>query len=202
MMARLKDVWLALAFVLVLVFVTACSGGGASSSTAGTSVTAETSAAAGSPASGGGAIGGTVAAGEDLCGLLGAGDFAAAGVPGTTTAKENNTDDNDVYCVFAGKSAGTGGVEFDAFLAASSSDSGASYAEVSGSFVDTGGVAKAAFPDADGAALQTDTAEGFAGIAIWKGKLVFDIGIPTSAAAKDQLITLAKLVLQRASGLT
>ena len=50
--------------------------------------------------------------------------------------------------------------------------------------------------------LRTDIPGGYAGIAIWKGKLVFDIGIPTTAQSKDQLIALAKLVLDRAKGLT
>ncbi len=68
--------------------------------------------------------------------------------------------------------------------------------------LDFAGDGKAAFPSADGAAIRSDIPGGYAGIAIWKGKLVFDIGIPPSANDKDQLIALAKLVLVRAAGLT
>ena len=195
---------------LITAIVAACSGGGgtgagASSAAGGGSSTATPATASQPPgpaAGGGGATGGPVAAGADLCGLLGPGDFAAVGVAGTGKPSENNPDANNAYCVYAGKSAGTGGVEFDAFLADTSADSQASFDAASAPMLDFEGVAKAAFPDADGAKLRTDIPGGYAGIAIWKGKLVFDIGIPTTDQAKDQLIALAKLVLGRAQGLT
>jgi hypothetical protein len=82
------------------------------------------------------------------------------GVTGSGAARENNADQNNAYCVYAGASAGSG------------------------------------------AALRTDIPGPYAGIAIWKGKLVFDIWIPTTDKARDQLIALAGLVLQRAQGLT
>ena len=168
------------------------SGGGSSQGPAATSTPA---------AGGGGATGGTVAAGDDLCKLLGPGDFAAVGVSGTGPASENNQDNSNVYCVYAGKSAGTGGVEFDAFLA----DTKANSRPPSTPWprrCSTSRAGQAAFPDADGAKLRTDIPDGYAGIAIWKGKLAFDIGIPTTDQAKDQLIALAKLVLQRSAGIT
>jgi hypothetical protein len=68
--------------------------------------------------------------------------------------------------------------------------------------LDFEGVGKAAFPDANGAKLRTDIPGDYAGITIWKGKLVFDLAIPTTDQAKDQLIALAKLVLQRAQAIT
>jgi hypothetical protein len=124
------------------------------------------------------------------------------GVTGTGAARENNADQNNAYCVYAGASAGSGGVELDAFLAGSRADSEASFVSASAPMLDFQGIAKAAFPDADGAALRTDIPGPYAGIAIWKGKLVFDIWIPTTDKARDQLIALAGLVLQRAQGLT
>ena len=198
----------AVVLALVVLVVAACSsasgpaptsggttgaGGGSSAAPAATSTPA---------AGGGGATGGTVAAGDDLCKLLGPGDFAAVGVSGTGAPTENNQDNSNVYCVYAGKSAGTGGVEFDAFLAGTKSDSEATFNSVAAPMLDFEGVGKAAFPDADGAKLRTDIPDGYAGIAIWKGKLAFDIGIPTTDQAKDQLIALAKLVLQRSAGIT
>ena len=176
-------------------------GGGATGGGSSVGSTAVPTPAAGG-AAGGGAAGGSVAAGDDLCGLLGPGDFAAVGVGGTGKPSENNSDNSNVYCVYAGKSAGTGGVEFDAFLADTTADSQASFDAASAPMLDFEGAGKAAFPDADGALLRTDIPGGYAGIAIWKGKLVFDIGIPTTAQSKDQLIALAKLVLDRAKGLT
>jgi hypothetical protein len=194
-----------LGVTLALGLLAGCSGGGGGGvstvgPTSGVSPSTIASAAI-STGGAGGTNGGPVAAGGDLCGLLGPGDFAAAGVAGTGKVKENNPDANDAYCVYAGTSAGTGGVEFDAFLAGSPTDSKAAYDAASAPMLDFAGDGKAAFPDADGASLRTDIPGGYAGITIWKGKLVFDIGIPTTASSKDQLIALAKLVLQRAAGL-
>lgn len=202
---RRRASWVALAFILIV----GCTPGSSAPTAAAPS--AATASGIASPAGGGtaapaslpagGGAGGPVAAGGDPCGLLGPADFAAAGVAGTGIPKENNADANNAYCVYAGTSAGTGGVEFDAFLANTRADSEASFASVSAPMLDFGGVGKAAFPDADGAVLRTDIPGGYAGIAIWKGRLVFDIGIPTTDKSAAQLISLAKLVLQRASGL-
>ena len=189
------------AFVLALA---ACGGGGtAASSSAALSGAASPSAAASGPA---GPTGAAVAAGDDLCGLLGPGDFTAVGVEGTSGPTENNEDASNVYCVFAGTSAGTGGVEFDAFLATNAGDAGATYQTVIG---EVGGDAEAgktagaaAFPDADGATIVADADGGGAVIVIWQGPLVFDIGIPASDQATAKLTALAALVLERASALT
>lgn len=190
---------------LALILLAACGGSSTPAPTAaptGAANTAPAPTAAASPITGGGLTGGPVKAGDDLCGLLGPGDFAAAGVPGAGKATENNQDPSNVYCVYAGKSAGTGGIEFDAFLAGSTADSKASYDSVAAPMLDFAGEGKAAFPDADGAVVRNDIPGPYAGIAIWQGKLVFDIGIPSTAASKAQLIALAKLVLQRAAALT
>ena len=206
---------------LLTLMIAACSGGGAAVASPGGAAVASPGAASsatgggayGGPATvpspapaagagGGGTTGGPVAAGDDLCGLLGPGDFGAVGVSGTGKPTENNTDNSNVYCVYAGKSAGTGGVEFDAFLADTAADSQGAFDAASAPMLDFEGAGKAAFPDADGAKLRTDIPGGYAGITIWKGKLVFDIGIPTTAQSKDQLVALAKLVLERAKGLT
>ena len=191
--------------VLVLILLAACGGSSTPAPTSAPTSAANATPAptgAASPLTGGGLNGGPVAAGADLCGLLGPGDFAAAGVSGAGKATENNQDPSNVYCVYAGKSSGTGGIEFDAFLAGSTADSQASYTSVSGPMLDFAGEGKAAFPDADGAVVRNDIPGPYAGIAIWKGKLVFDIGIPSTATSKAQLIALAKLVLQRAAALT
>ena len=207
----------AAALPLILLAVAACSaasgpapstgGAGAGSPTgaAATPVASAGGATGSGAAGGGGGTGGSVAAGDDLCRLLGPADFAAVGITGTGGPSENNQDNSNVYCVYAGKSAATGGVEFDAFLAGSKADSEATFNEIAAPMLDFEGVGKAAFPEADGAQLRTDIPggyDGYAGIAIWKGKLAFDIGVPTSDRAQDQLIALAKLVLQRSAGLT
>ena len=54
---------------------------------------------------------------------------------------------------------------------------------------------------ADQAALVTGGPGAPAVIAVRKGVLVFDIGVPSSASAKAQLVALAKLVIQRAANL-
>jgi hypothetical protein len=193
---------LAAGLVPLALTLAACGGGGAAASSA-----APIGAASATPPGSGpaGPTGGAVAAGDDLCALLGPGDFSAVGVEGTSGPTENNQDDSNVYCVFAGTSAGTGGVEFDAFLAANAADAEATFETVIG---ELGGDAEAgrsagaaAFPDADGAIIVSDP-DGGAVIAIRQGPLVFDIGIPASEQATAKLTALAALVLERASALT
>ena len=181
----------------------ACSGGGASSASSAPTGAASPSVAGSGPA---GPTGGPVAAGDDLCGLLGPGDFSAVGVPGTSGPTENDQDPSSVCCVYAGTSGATGGVEFDAFRAENAGDAQATYQTVIG---EVGGdpeagkaAGAAAFPDADDATIVTDADGGGAVIVIRQGPLVFDIGIPASDQATAKLTALAALVLERASALT
>jgi hypothetical protein len=138
-------------------------------------------------------------AAEDLCALLSPADFQAAGVTGTKTPTKN-PDANGAYCVYAGKSSGTGGVEFDVFTAPDASEAQAIYKELRYSF--PAAVGPKALPDAD----QSEVAKlagppVYTSIIVRKGKLVFCIGVPASAKSQDAVIALARLVLQRADKL-
>jgi hypothetical protein len=200
---------------------TAAAGGGSSgaasgaASTTGMVSTAEGSASAGVPAptasapagdgTGGSATGGSVTDDSHLADLLGPGDFAAAGVSGAGTPTVHPGDPGSVFVVYAGRSGGTGGIEFDAVLGPTADGMGAVFASMSAPFLDFEGAAKAALPEADGAKLRTDNPiDGggeWAGIAFQKGRLVFLIAIPASPAAPSQLVALSKLVLERARAL-
>jgi hypothetical protein len=194
--------YLAAAMLLVMV-VSACSSNGAtmapssnhpvpSAGGGGTTATATATAAAG-----GGALGGTVGQGGDFCALLGPGDFAAVGVSGARAATKNSDAPTDAYCVYSGVSGATGGIEFDIFLG----DPVATYQQIKSN----GGIladdATGDLPGVDAAGTQSN-ASGWADIGVRKGQMSFDIDVPASSGARAQLITLAKLVLQRGSGLS
>jgi hypothetical protein len=196
-----------LAAAILLVSVAgACSSGGSTAapvsalpSTGGVGTTLPTATAATSTGGGGGgALGGTVAAGGDLCGLLGPGDFAAVGVTGAGTPSKNSDAPTDAYCVYAGVSSATGGIEFDVFIG----DPDATYQEIKSN----GGIllddATGELPGVSAAGIQLNGPGKMATIGVKKGHLTFDIGFPTNANARAQLIALAKLVLQRGSGLS
>jgi hypothetical protein len=159
----------------------------------------------GTPGSTAGATGGAVAVGGDLCGLLGPGDFGAAGVPGAGPLSENNNPPTDFYCSYTEASSAMGGIEFDAFTLSSADDPDGVFATMLDSTGLTGGPDRAGDVGADEATIATDVAGegGFAGkvalIAVHKGKLVFDIGFPAGPDAERQLIDLAKLVIGRAA---
>lgn len=169
-------------------------------------------ATSGGPASGGpqssaanvgGATGGPVASGGDLCNILGPGDFAAAGIAGAGAVDANNTPPTDYYCVYAGKSSGTGGIEFDAFDV-----DAATAADVFDTVLNSAGILvrtdRAGDVGADQAVIATNVpgdqgAGTVAIIVVRKGGFVFDIGFPAGPNAEQQLIGLAKLVLSRAT---
>lgn len=176
--------------------VIACGGGSAPSAAPGTPA-ASGAAPSASSGSEGGPVGAAVAAGGQLCGLLGPGDFAAQGIPGAGAPSLNGSGTTDAYCVYAGKSSGTGGIEFDAWVGP---DADATYATVIGSSA-TNQDAKAKLPGVDAAAIDLNGEAGSVVISVQAGKLVFDIGFAKSANAEAQLLALAGLVLERGSAL-
>lgn len=192
----------------LLMLLTGCSeGGGGASAGAGAAggTGAGPSAAAGG--GGGGAIGAAVAAGGDLCKLLGPGDFANAGVSGAAGPSENNQPPSAYYCVYRGKSSATGGIELDVFLSDTAADAHGVFPEMFGEYLATN-VKTVTIPGADEAQMVLPTFEGStdpALIGVRKGKLTFGLGMGTAFAnaqhAGEQLQQLALLVLQRAAAL-
>jgi len=190
--------------------VAACGGGGgstASSSPAGGSKgPAESTAPTAAPTeSGGGTTGGPVAPGGDLCGLLGPGDFGTAGVAGAGAPAENNSPPTDYYCIYAGKSRMTGGIELDAFVLTEADDPDGVFDNTLNSAGIIDRTERGRDVGADRAVIATNL-KGDTGpvavIAVRKGKLVFDIGFPGGPDAEGELIRLAKRVLERGSALT
>jgi hypothetical protein len=184
--------------------VTTSAAGGTPSPTSATpsptsaTPTAETpSPAAPNAATSGGALGGPVAKGGNFCDLLGPGDFAGVGVSGAHTPTKNSDGTADAYCVYAGVSGATGGVEFDIYIG----DPIASYQQIvtNGALVaDTTGD----LPGVDAVGTVMKGPGNMAAIGVRKGKMAFDIDVPTGPNARAQLISLAKLVLQRSSALS
>lgn len=186
-----------LAALAIGALVTACGGASAPSAAPGTPAASGAVPSAAPGSTGGGPVGGTVAPGGQLCGLLGPGDFAAQGIPGAGAPSLNGGGTTEAYCVYAGKSSGTGGIEFDAWVGA---DAASTYATVIGSSA-TNQDARARVPGADAAAIDLNGEAGSVTISVQAGQLVFDIGFPKSANAEAQLLALAGLVLERASAL-
>lgn len=174
------------------ILVAACSSGGSTG-------------ADGGKVEGGGPTGAAVAAGGDLCKLLGAGDFAAAGVSGAGGPSENNSPPS-YFCVYKGKSSATGGIEFDAFTFDTVSDAHGSFVDLFGEF-DPSDDTAVSIAGADEASLSLPPSGSSdpALIGVRKGKLAFGIGVGTAPAdaAKtgEALKKLAALVVARSSAI-
>jgi hypothetical protein len=202
----------ALLSALVIIAVAACSGAGSpASSTAAPADSAAPSESGSSSAGGasqaaGGSTGGSVPAGGDLCALLGPGDFAAAGVSGAGSPTSNPIV-NDVqaadYCVYAKNSAAGGGIELDVFVLTSAD----------AALTDFGGVAMYAIEPSAVTALGADQAgiyleqlgndagTTFDQLRALKGRMWFSLAFPSNPGSRDQLLGLAKLVLDRGAAL-
>jgi hypothetical protein len=174
--ATIAPVLLLLATTVGLV---ACGGGSGATP-------APASAPAASPGGGGGGTGAID------CSLLAPADFAANGVQGASDPSDN-PDGTSHYCVYAGTSGATGGIEFDVFPNDSVADAEATY--------DTAlGEGPQGAPPAGGSfsASSFATADGVAYLTVRQGPLVFALSIPDGAAAEASLVALANLVVQRA----
>jgi len=139
--------------------------------------------------------------GAAMCALTAA-DFKAVGVAGAAAKPAANVQDAgaSTYCVYAGKSAATGGIELDVFNPA-----GSNRDEVMVTYVNAMGEAGAAgkpikLAGADEARWAPAAVSGgpaYALIGVRRGTVVFVVGIPAGKDAQAQLTKLAALVLGR-----
>jgi hypothetical protein len=138
-------------------------------------------------------------AGAAMCALTPA-DFQAAGVANAARPQANVQDDGaSVYCVYAGRSAATGGIELDVFYPAGSSIDAAKATYRTS--IDEGPPLKPiVIPGADEAhwaATGTSGGPPFASVTVRRGTLVFTLGIPPTGNAQAQIVKLVGIVLQR-----
>lgn len=153
------------------------------------------------------ALGSTIPrnAGAAMCAGLAPDDFASVGVKGAAKPSANVSDPSGAYCVYAGKSSATGGIEFDVFYPAGSTPADLkntidTMIGESGGSSGPGAYKKIPLNGADEAYLGTALVSGgppFASIIVRRADLAFDIGIPASPQARDQLLKLAAIVLKR-----
>lgn len=126
------------------------------------------------------------------CGLLTLADFATHGVDGAE-APTDNPDGTSHYCVYAGTSGATGGIEFDVFPHADVASATETYDTVIGEGASGAPPTGASFA-ASSFAISGDTAY----LAVRQGKLVFALAVPNDSNTEAGLVALAKLVVQRA----
>ncbi len=126
------------------------------------------------------------------CSLLTPADFAAAGIDGAGNPTDN-ADETGHYCLYAGTSGATGGIEFDIFP----HDDAATATE-------TFDVATAEGPQGAPPAGATFDQSAFAVdgevayLTVRQGTLVFALSVPDGANREAGLVGLANLVVQRA----
>jgi hypothetical protein len=138
--------------------------------------------------------------GAAMCALTPA-DFQAVGIANASKPSANVQDKGaGAYCVYAGKSSATGGIELDVFYPAGSkaADVKATYETAIGE--SSSGLKPIAIAGADEARWSPSTVSGgppFATIAVRRGSLVFVLGVPAGANAQAQLTKLARTLLDR-----
>jgi hypothetical protein len=137
---------------------------------------------------------------ERLATLLGPADFTSVGVTGAG-APTANGEPGSAFVVYAGVSSGGGGIEMDAFVLDTLEAAAAMVTDPGLFALDDAsklqmGAERATFIDSQATNDGTST---YDDIRVQRGRLVVEIGIPTTATSRDQLIVLATLVLSRST---
>jgi hypothetical protein len=135
---------------------------------------------------------------EQLSTLLGPDDFTSVGLNGARTPTANG-EPGSAYVVYAGVSSGGGGIEMDVFVLDTPEAAAAMVTDPGLFALDAAsklqmGAERATFIDSQ---ATNDGASTYDDIRVQSGRLVAEIGIPTTATSRDQLIALATLVLSR-----
>ena len=129
----------------------------------------------------------------DLCELLRPEDFAAAGVDGAGEPEATTDGTGSSYCVYAGESGATGGIELDVFPNADEASARETFETATaegpaGKPASTGGFSDSSF------AIDGDVAY----LTVRQGLLVLSLAAPNDINTETGLVTLAQLAIQRA----
>jgi hypothetical protein len=136
-----------------------------------------------------------------MCDGLTVADFQGVGLQAASKPTANVQDGgNSVYCVYAGRSSATGGIELDVFYPAGSNPE-----EIRGAMENASGelgsalkpIKVAGADDARWSGTAVSGGPAFATIVIRRGSLVFVLGIPAGQEAQAQLLELAETALKR-----
>lgn len=180
-----------LATAVLTLTIAACSGGGGA--------TSGPTGGAGTALPGGEATGGPVTDLTAMCDLLGPGDFAAVGIAGAGEPRSNSDGPGSAYCVYAGQSAATGGIEFDVFVDADAE--GVFDVILDDTTAELTAVPIPGVDEAVGTDGVAGTPEAYGTVVVRKGPLVFTIAAPGGPGTSLKLATLAGLVVARGVGL-
>jgi hypothetical protein len=129
----------------------------------------------------------------DLCELLRPEDFAAAGVDGAGEPEATTDGTGSSYCVYAGESGATGGIELDVFpngdeASARETFETATAEGPAGTPVSAGSFSESSF------AIDGEVAY----LTVRQGLLVLSLAAPNDINTETGLVTLAQLAIQRA----
>ena len=138
--------------------------------------------------------------GAAMC-VLTVADFKAAGVDKAEKPTANVDDGGQsAYCVYAGKSSATGGIELDVFHPAGGNAAEAKATEDTAVGEVTVTLKPLKLAGVDTARWAPNAKSGgpeFAMVVVRRGTLVFVLGIPAHADAEARVTKLANLVLDR-----
>lgn len=140
--------------------------------------------------------------GAALCGALTAADFQSAGLSQAGAPTVNLIDGGaGAYCVYAGKSSATGGIELDVFYPAGANPAEVKATEDTAASESAGPVlTPIPLAGADSARWSPKAISGgppFAILVARRGTLVFVLGIPAGQNSQAQLLKLAAIALKR-----
>ena len=129
----------------------------------------------------------------DLCELLRPEDFAAAGVDGAAEPEATTDGTGASYCVYAGESGATGGIELDVFPNADEASARETFETAvgegpAGKPAGTGSFSDSSFAIEDEVAYLT----------VRQGLLVLSLAAPNDINTEAGLAMLAQLAIQRA----
>jgi len=136
------------------------------------------------------------ASGKAMCSALTPSDFTKVGVPVSQLRLANLDDNRSAYCIYDSKA---GKVEFDIFYPAGDTPSDAQNAVRAAQGAIGGKFEPVKVSGADDAITNAPSVRSAdsAGIIVRKGTTVFNIGIPHSPQASQQLVTLGEIVVSR-----
>jgi hypothetical protein len=129
----------------------------------------------------------------DLCTLLSPTDFARFGVDGAGEPEATTDGTGSTYCVYAGESGATGGIELDLFPNPDESTAHDTFVTATGETA-AGRAATGGGFDESSFAIDDDVAL----LVVRQGPLVIALAAPNDVNTEQGLVSLAQLALERA----